>query len=359
MDLSSYFSADYFTARERFRAAAARLGWQSEAHAIDVPGPGGGELTIDVAISAPANAKRCVVVSSGLHGGEGFLGSAVQLAFLEQMERPASAGVRLVFIHALNPYGFAWLRRADQENIDLNRNFLLPGEPYRGSPKDYARFDPVLNPACAPARPDMFLVKAMWAVARHGMPALRQSIVEGQYEFPKGLFYGGAAPAQTQRILAANLGRWLADCTDVVHIDFHTGLGKSATYKLLADTPFTALQRERLVSWFGADSFEEVDAQSVGYVSRGGLGGWCANQNPERDYLFVYAEFGTYGPLQVIAGLRAENQAHHWGRADDAATQRAKARMKELFCPRAARWRATVVTAGRALVNAAVDGCRE
>ena len=27
------------------------------------------------------------------------------------------------FIHALNPFGFAWLRRVNEDNVDLNRNF--------------------------------------------------------------------------------------------------------------------------------------------------------------------------------------------------------------------------------------------
>jgi hypothetical protein len=28
-----------------------------------------------------------------------------------------------MLIHALNPFGFAWLRRVNEANVDLNRNF--------------------------------------------------------------------------------------------------------------------------------------------------------------------------------------------------------------------------------------------
>ena len=60
--------------------------------------------------------------------------------------------LRCVLLHALNPYGFAWLRRVNEHNVDLNRNFLLPGEAYRGSPAGYAALDPLLNPKSPPAR---------------------------------------------------------------------------------------------------------------------------------------------------------------------------------------------------------------
>ena len=57
-------------------------------------------------------------------GVEGFCGSGCQVGFL--MDRvyeglPKTIGVAL--IHALNPYGFACLRRVNEDNVDLNRNF--------------------------------------------------------------------------------------------------------------------------------------------------------------------------------------------------------------------------------------------
>ena len=78
------FSPDYSTARDRFRQAASRLGWLLEAHPIEAAGPGGEELTIDVASSSTGDPERVLVVSSGIHGVEGFFGSAVQLALLGQ-----------------------------------------------------------------------------------------------------------------------------------------------------------------------------------------------------------------------------------------------------------------------------------
>ncbi len=61
----------------------------------------------------------------GLHGVEGFFGSAVQLACLEHWLSAEAPSVKYVFLHGLNPYGFAWRRRFDENNVDPNRNFLL------------------------------------------------------------------------------------------------------------------------------------------------------------------------------------------------------------------------------------------
>src|SRR5438105_11933974 len=143
---------DYGSARDRFRSAADGLGCERGAYAVTARGPGGEELTIDIARRGPESANRVLVVSSGLHGIEGFFGSAVQTGWLEAGGADRlPTGTAVVLIHALNPYGFAHLRRADERNVDLNRNFLRPGEPYRGSPPLYARLDPILNPSGPPA----------------------------------------------------------------------------------------------------------------------------------------------------------------------------------------------------------------
>jgi hypothetical protein len=350
------FAPDYATARLRFRQAALRLAWELEAHPIGLQGPDGEELTIDVARSAGGDSNKVLVVTSGVHGVEGFLGSAVQVALLERWATAPAPQVRCVFLHGLNPHAFAWLRRADENNVDPNRNFLLPGERYEGSPPGYADLDSLLNPRQPPSPWEPFTLKAMLAIARYGMPALRQAVAAGQYDYPRGLFYGGNEPGGMHRFLAEHMGRWLEGSGQVVHLDFHTGLGPMGACKLLIDYPLSGIQRARLTEWFGADSFEACDSSGIAYDARGGFGRWCVSRNLAPDYLFACAEFGTYGPVRVLAGLRAENQAYHWGSPSDASTARAKQRLKELFCPSAEAWRSQSLKRGTDLVCRAQRG---
>ena len=115
------FPTDYASSRARFRQAAARLGWRLDAPRIDAVGPAGEDLTIDAAISPSADADRVLVVSSGLHGVEGPFGAAVQLAVLDRWAESGGppSGIRVVFLHGLNPWGCAWGRRVDAANVDM------------------------------------------------------------------------------------------------------------------------------------------------------------------------------------------------------------------------------------------------
>jgi hypothetical protein len=335
---------DYGSARDRFRAAADRLGCERHAYAVSARGPGGEELTIDVARRGDAGADRVVVVSSGLHGVEGFFGSAVQTAWLESL---ASAGERdrvqsgcaVVLLHTLNPWGFAHVRRTDDRNVDLNRNLLLPGEAYRGSPPLYAKLDPMLNPVGPPKRLDLFPLHAMSALWRYRRPAVAQAIAGGQYEFPRGLFFGGDGPAEVVAILRDALPRWLGNCSRMLHLDLHTGLGPWGTLRLLADEPLTPQERE-MAGKLGAAAVVEPDQVPSGfYQTRGSLGSWCRGVFADRRYLCLVAEFGTYGGYSVVAALRRENQAHHYCAADDPRRLAAKRRLREVFCPASVAWR--------------------
>ena len=141
-----------------------------------------------------------------------------------------------------------------------------------------------------------------------------------------------------------------------MHLDFHTGLGNRATCKLLIDYPLTEVHHRRLSEWFGPDSFEALHSQGVAYTVRGSFGQWCVARNRGLDYLYAAAEFGTCKPTQVLAGLRAENQVHHWRRREDASAERAKQQLVELFCPQSEGWRARVLEHSRQLVAQAIRG---
>ncbi|MGV2340023.1 MAG UNVERIFIED_CONTAM: M14 family metallopeptidase [Planctomycetaceae bacterium] len=190
---SSVFSPDHSSARRRFQQAAARLGWTLESYPVGLVGPDGNDLAFDVACTPGCDPEKVLVVSSGIHGVEGFFGSAVQIALLENWAARTPPSIKCVFLHGLNPFGFAWLRRFDENNADPNRNFLLPGESFTGSPEGYAGLDDFLNPRYPPSRWEPFTLKALLLIGRHGMPALRQAVAAGQHDFPRGLFFGGAS----------------------------------------------------------------------------------------------------------------------------------------------------------------------
>lgn len=125
--------------------AAERVGAQLDCNPVEIEGAAGEELTIDVAILGPTEAPA-VVNSSTVHGAEGFLGSAIQLAQLHELEGDISNDVRWVVIHAVSAFRFSRIRRFNEENIDLNRNFLSDDSRYTGASVGYDRLIGFLNP---------------------------------------------------------------------------------------------------------------------------------------------------------------------------------------------------------------------
>ncbi len=354
MDPLDAFSPDHDTARARFREAATAAGWTLSTLPLTATGPGGEPLGIDVAWKGAEQPRRAVVVSSGTHGVEGYFGSAVQLSLLEgpwsAVEPPA--GDALVMLHAINPYGFAWNRRVNEDNVDLNRNFLLRGQAFAGVDDGYVRLEGLLNPPSPPGGFEAFLLRAVWQIARTGFGALKAAVAVGQYEFPKGLFYGGSGPTESQRLLGDALPRWFGATERVLHLDLHTGMGAWGTCALAVAEDEDSDRVGWLASRF--DGVEGLSEAGVLYPIRGALGAWLQEQVPTCTYLCMLAEYGTHPPIKVLAALRGENRAAHWGHAQAPSTLAAKAAMLEAFAPADPGWRRSVVGSALALAEQAL-----
>jgi hypothetical protein len=260
--------------------------------------------------------------------------------------------LRYVLLHALNPFGFAHLRRVNEDNVDLNRNFPIEGNDYAGAPAGYAALDAFLNPATAPARFEPFRLKALGYIRRLGLAALKDAVAGGQYEYPRGLFYGGKAPGASTRIVQHHCAGWMAASQRILHIDLHTGLGAYGKPTLLLNTAREAEDYAWYARSFGTQLIESLAGQGgTAYQVSGMFGRWMQHHFSARDYRFVGAEFGTYGVLRVLAALRAENRAHHYCAAGAAAYTRAKQELRECFCPASAQWRKQALAAALHIVD--------
>jgi hypothetical protein len=339
------FHPTYLQARTAFRNAARQRGAQLQALEIVGPEPGEEEgLTIDIAVLG--SGPRCLVLSSGLHGVEGFAGSALQLQFLSE---PPPDGIRVVLLHALNPYGMHHIRRVNESNVDLNRNFLGPGEDYAGCDDAYRAMNHMLNPSRATRSIEFFVFEAIWQIIRHGMPKLKTALVGGQYTFDKGLFFGGAQLENGPRLLLEHLPGWLDGAEKIVHIDFHTGLGKSGTYKLLVDAQPGSKSHIRLHERYGEEIQPWDAGHGVAYKISGGLPeAVCRLFGEKADVLTC--EFGTVAALKVIDALREENQQAHFG----GDKSRAKRKLLAAFRPDSRRWEQDILSGGHRVIQQAL-----
>lgn len=388
MNAAAFFSSDYGTARDRFREAARGLGIPVESHAIAAQGPQGELLSIDAAIIGPENPRRVVIVSSGLHGVEGFLGAAAQLAWLAKLGSAAKLPkqLKIVLVHALNPFGFAWLRRWNERNVDLNRNFLtdrrfIDSQEYRQTREAYDRLTTFLNPACPPSRCEPYTLKAAWRVLRAGYSArqslsaeqrpslyspdalwqlgvgqLQKTLLVGQYQHKNGLFYGGEENEETTEWLQERLPVWIGGAGLTIHVDIHSGLGKWAQCQLLIVDRNRSERARWVAERFGDDRVKALDDR-MSYESTGTMAAYFRDRNSGGLYHGLTVEFGTYRGYQVLGALRAENQAHFYADRSSSGYRWAKAQVLEAFAPRSAEWRETVVETALAVVARAIEVC--
>ena len=111
--------------REQFLAAATAAGARLYHYPHPLCGPFGEALGTDVALIGNPQAKHLLIALSGTHGVEGFYGSDCQSRWLQTFNpQTLPDDVAVLMIHLINPWGTAWIRRVNEDNIDLNRNFL-------------------------------------------------------------------------------------------------------------------------------------------------------------------------------------------------------------------------------------------
>jgi hypothetical protein len=357
--------------------------------ARDARGPDGEKLTIDAALLGSPDPTRVVIVSSGLHGVEGFLGSATQSAWLDtrgaKWSPPADGA--FILVHSINPFGFAWRRRCNESNVDLNRNFLddrsflTSDQFYRESRQVYESLNTFLNPASPPSRCEPYALKAVRVILSQGILALGQlplnerpsffafhkilslglgelqkTLPLGQYEHEKGLFYGGSEPEQSTRVLQQQLPVWAGKARMILHVDFHTGLGAYGNYKLLIADERSTERCEWVTTRFGTDHVEPWNGMTA-YPARGSMAEHFKNRFAGRNYHCLTAEFGTYKPMRVLGALRAENRAHFHGKRGQPSYERAKQQVMEAFCPAAPAWRELATDKGVKIIDRVAGVC--
>jgi hypothetical protein len=344
----NWFSPDYPTARARFREAALKAGAALHAIALPSSGPAGEALFIDIAWLGAATPRRVMLHTSGLHGIEAYTGSAVQLALLDSPPATGSDGA-LVLGHVLNPFGMAWLRRTNENNVDLNRNFLLDGERFAGAPDLYRTLDPLLNPATPPTR-DGFAMRAAAISVRHGFHRVKQAVAEGQYEFERGLFFGGRELQPGPRLYCDWLREHLHRAEYLFALDLHTGLGRRGADTVMLDQDVSVSASSALEPALGR-VFVNAAQPSVAYTVRGSYGAALPRVLPESRIDFVLQEIGTYPALEVLHALREENRWHFHG--GGGIVHPAKQRLREALCPAAIDWRRKAVSRGLTLAEAA------
>jgi len=355
------FAHSYAQARVKFLEAAAQAGMALHSLVHPLKGRDGEELAMDLALDGPAQAERLLIVSSACHGVEGFCGSGVQVFAAHDAEwraKARDAGVAVLYIHALNPHGFSWLRRVTHENVDLNRNFQDFSQPLPVNAA-YDELHPLLLPADWPPTPANEAAIDAW-IAAHGLPAFQAAVSGGQHSHADGLFHGGTAPTWNNTALRGALRDMARSARHIAWIDLHTGLGPSGVGERICacrDDPL-ALQRAR--DWWAGNGATPVtsiyDGTSTSARLTGMMWGAVHDECPAAEYTGIALEYGTVPITEVITALRGDHWLHRHPDAPADLQAAIKARIKAAFYTDTDLWRGQIVAQARQAMFQAVDG---
>lgn len=359
--VADVFSASYAQGRARFLQAAQEAGLEVEAKLHPLKGADGEELAMDVARAGHPNTDHLLILTSACHGVEGFCGSGVQVSALhdvEWREHTRERGVAVLYVHALNPYGFSHIRRATHENVDLNRNFQDFSRPLPVN-EAYRELHPLLLPEEWPPSPANASAIAQY-IATRGLAAFQAAMSGGQYGFPDGLFFGGTAPTWSNLALREVLRSHGRRAGRIAWIDFHTGLGPRGVGERIyagRDDP-AAVARAR--AWWDGNGATPVTSIYDGSSSSAFLTGLMCNavyeECPQAQYTGIAMEYGTVPLMETLQALRGEAWLHLHPQAPPALAARIKQQMKDTFYIDGDEWKEQVLRQAREALFQAADG---
>lgn len=312
----NYFSNTYLGARKKFKKYSSKPGIYYDKIKLDgVEGADEEDLYIEIAYIGSPDPTNVLIHSSGIHGIDGFAGSAIQCSILDKhLPGDIPNETAIVFIHCLNPYGMSHLRLFNENGVDLNRNYDSHKLVEKKVVDDaYTDLRDVLNPPEEPFWWDFkFYVAIMEALFVDGYSEdrLRYGIYTGQNTNSKDLFYIGKETQQSYTKILSWLKENFPSVKNIAHLDVQTGFGSYGTdtiFPLSSDDPDSV----NLFKVFN-DKLKSNDSNDFSSYEKGGTFKQAVRENWEWSiYNGITQNFGTYADDHKLKSLIQENYFHN------------------------------------------------
>jgi hypothetical protein len=323
-----------------------------------------GKDGIDYCLLKAESDKKLVIFSSGIHGIEGYAGSAVQAMILDKyLSDFAEEGWSVLMLHGINYQGFAANTRVTSSNCDLNRNFLLSEKEFTEAriKSDYQEYENLLSPkqkaSTSLVARVLFASKAAYNILIHGKNQFRQVILGGQYSHPKGLYFGGQKREPFVKPLVAFLQSTLVQYSEIVGIDLHTGYGNRGELHLFPNETADHKVRQATEALFKGHQIDWGDGKDF-YVVKGDFASFVVSLAPQgSQYIPMIFEYGTVDNLGVLGSLKSlflmirENQGRHFGYQTKTTEEVVKHQFKEHYYPSDPEWRNAILKKTEELIR--------
>lgn len=351
-DYLQYYPGSYDAARDTFRLLTRSLARQYPGvrlQEIKVPSSEDDDLTIGSCyLPARSQKRQLLILSSGVHGVEGYVGHAVQELFIRRLlndEMLQHTGVLL--LHSVNPYGFRYNQRVTENNVDLNRNASLSGELYSTVNESYPMVYDLINPKkkvkVASLENRLFFLKAAQAMMSSSTRTLRQAVLQGQYQYPEGLYFGGFHPEPQITALGELIRDRALPYERILMIDLHTGYGERGKLHLFIN-PLPDHSKQKVEELFEGYPIDWGDSEDF-YTITGDFLDYVNSMMPEKDFYPMCFEYGTLNSQTTMGSIKSlhrmilENQGRRHGYVSQEDAAKAQKGFLEMYFPSSPLWR--------------------
>ncbi len=323
-------------------------------HAIDESD----DLYIDnIYLPAEDDKENLIVLTTGVHGMEGYIGSVMLDVFFDEIYPTLDTEDTGVLIVAnVNPYGMKYMRRYNENNVDLNRNFIIDWDSFDlASNKDYPEVKEFLQPEGKIGNAlwhevGFYLSLAKEALTK-GADKVSDALLTGQYEYAKGVYYGGNGDEKSTTYLKGVFDDCLeGEYENIVHIDIHSGYGPRYNMVIFNSVYETMTEAETKKA-FGYDYVISHDSESF-YATTGDTTDFfyrlAEKKNTDKELFSTCFEFGTIGDsfMDSILSLKYtvdENRQHWYPTENETTKEVVRENYYELFYPTETEWREKTV----------------
>ena len=349
-DYSESFADTYGDVRSRIGKLCADLGADMYSYPID---EADGLYIDSFYLPAEQQQTNLIVLTTGVHGMEGYIGSVMLEVFFGDIYPTLDTGSTGILVVAnVNPYGMKYFRRYNENNVDLNRNFILDWDSFDlASNQEYPKVDTFLGPTGK-------IGNALWHEAgfylslgktaiTDGAGTISDALLTGQYEYPQGVYYGGSGDEASTTYLKDVFSRCLDSAYDnIIHIDIHSGYGPRYNM-VIFNSVFETMTEAESVEAFGYDHVIAFDSESF-YATTGDTTDFfyrLSQQKQADASLFSTCfEFGTIGDefFDTILSLKytIDENRNHWYPTDNAlSAEILRQNYLELYYPTETAWR--------------------
>ena len=328
------------------------------------------DLYIDnIYLPATVETTNLILLTTGVHGMEGYIGSVMLDVFFEDIYPTLNTeNTGILIVANVNPYGMKYMRRYNENNVDLNRNFIEDWENFDlSSNKEYPKVESFLQPEGKMGNVFWHEVAFYLSLAKEaltvGAGTISDALLTGQYEYAEGVYYGGNGDEKSTTYLKGVFAECLDGSYDnIIHIDIHSGYGPRYNMVIFnsVQDPTTEAEAKEM---FGYDYIIATDSEDF-YATFGDTTDYfyrlAKAKETDKELYSTCFEFGTIGDgfLDSILSLKytVDENRQHWYPTDNAITEEmVQQNYYELFYPTETEWREKTIVDFKDAITGVLD----